>query len=393
MSKRVTITPQIEATIRNSVGDSELDLSKVAVYEARFVSTEPVTKNGVYDGARISASTLHEMADYITASGQALPLHIMHNDRLLPVGKVVSGKVLQLENGEYELRGHFYLPLTEQELISKLDTSTIDEVSIGLLTKHAFCSECQFDYLPLTEDTFMNFMTATCDNGHLVGENGVHVRLHGLDDWSELSLVGQGAANKAKILPRARQSLSKDMMDRLAANKNLEAAIFFTASKINQGETEMSAEYEALLSKYEAEVKAHAETSANLKASTSTVATLEASVSEAKAALEASQKQVAELQASATQTGDEAKTALEAAKKEITEATEKLLPHVKAALVASGVAEDQIPTGLVALAALIEEKGLKLHQAVGASSTKVEMKDVDLTAGKDQRKEAFKLSK
>lgn len=393
MSKRVTITPQLQATIRRAIGDPDLDTSQIIVYEARFVTTEPVKKPGsLWDGARLSASVLQEMAEFMSKEGNAIPLHIMHETGFLPVGKVFNAQTIPMENGETELRGQFYLDAQDTENLRKIDTSIVDEVSIQVGTNHLYCSECNFDYMG-EEAELMNFLTCTCNEGHTVGENGIHVRGVGLKGWVEVSLCGTGAAKKAKILGQSRQRLSKDMVDKLAANKNWEAGLFQLTGtmKLNEGENQMSAEYEALLAKYEAEVKAHAATSAELKASTDKVGTLEASVTELKASVEAKEKEVTELKAAADAalSDDETKVALEAANKEIADAKEILAPHVKAALVASGTAEGDIPQDLAGMTAKIQEAGLKLHQVVGAQSagTKTDV-ETDVV---DHRKGSFKL--
>src|SRR5690606_17876502 len=106
---------------------------------------------------------------------------------------------------------------SEKEVLAKVDSAVVDEVSVGLLTQHAFCSECDFDYFG-PEATFTNIVMATCDQGHEIGVDGVHAKLVGLVDWAELSLVGSGAARNAKVLPKAKHSFKKETLDKLAAD-------------------------------------------------------------------------------------------------------------------------------------------------------------------------------
>ncbi len=114
--------------------------------------------------------------------------------------------------------------------------------------------------------------------------------------------------------------------------------------------------------------------------------------------LEAERAAFAEFKKTATNTA-ETEAALKAAKEaetEMKEATDKVLPHVKAALVASGVAEtDLSEKSLTEMLSIIEEKGLKLHQIVTAGSvTDGGKDDVSLKASAEAaRSEAFKTVK
>jgi hypothetical protein len=117
MSKRVVITPEIQKAIRNSAGDPELDTSNFVVFECRALSTEPLSKNGFYNKAKISHSTIVEMEAFLNRDEKALPLHLMHNDGLLPVGKVFKAATFSMPNGETELRAQFYLPASETDLV------------------------------------------------------------------------------------------------------------------------------------------------------------------------------------------------------------------------------------------------------------------------------------
>jgi len=402
MSKRVPLTPKLQETIRSAIGDPELDASKFAIFEARMVSSEPLTKGGIFNKARISASTIKEMETFLNQPGAAIPLHIMHDDRVLPVGRVFSAKAMNMPNGEVELRGQFLVPLDKSEIVADIENSIVDEVSVGLVTKGILCSECGFDYRG-EDATIMNFIDAECGNGHKIGLDGVHTRLVGLDDFMELSLVGQGAANNPKILPRVKQSMSKEMVERLAASKIPAEACVLTASykmedssktftETNEGESDM-------------DIK---EILAQLTASTSELAEKKVELSQTTAKVEALNGEIVTLTASNKELTDKV-TALEAAKGDSTKdleakllevetqlkaATDMVAPHVKAALVASGVAEKDLPQDLLGQIKLVEEKGLKLHQVIGsgpvASGTKSD--DPALNAGVDHRKEAFKLS-
>jgi hypothetical protein len=231
MSKRLEITPKIAAAIARST-DSSVDPNTVAVFETGALNTLPISKKGtLFDGGRVTETTLREMADYLNNGTNYAPLHVVHDqgDGALPVGRVFAGEVVNNE-GIAELRNLFYLPLdTGAELISKLDTSVIDEVSVGLRTKHITCSECGFDYLG-AEATWEHIYYRTCPNEHELGVNGVHTVSSGLDKYMELSLVSRGAASKTRIYPRAKSLLGEDSYKKLAASGvQPEATILFAS--------------------------------------------------------------------------------------------------------------------------------------------------------------------
>lgn len=407
MSKKISITPQISKQIQFSLGDNVFDTSNLAVYEARFISTEPVKKRGsIWEGGRMTPSVLREMENYINKEGNALPLHVMHETGLLPVGKVFSAKMFEMENGEFELLGQFYVPNTETEILNKIDSSVVDEVSIGVQPAQMLCSECGFDYLGEEAD-FENFFTRTCPEGHTIGLDGVHIRGVGLKSWDEVSLCGTGAANKAKILGQSKQRLSKENVNKLAASDYKSWQAGFVQLTFKQptikGEGKMSVEFTELKNDYTALVAEKTKLEVKLSEAEAKVAELEKEVqdkdkevTEAKAEVEAvkaeadkgSETVIEEAKAEAKEAVEKA----EAAEKEMLEASEKLQPHVKAALVAAGVAVENIPTKLSEMIDMIEKEGLKLHQTFGASKT-----DVTLTSDTDKdearRKAAFKLNK
>ena len=401
MSKRVDITPQIEQWIKLSIGDPEADVSKFVVFESRSLSTEAIKQRGFHNGARLNASVLNEMASYLNTAGNSIPLQIMHDTSVLPVGRVFRGSVSEMDNGETELRTMFYLPADKEQLIKDIEASVIDEVSVNVLTEHAFCSECSFDFFG--EDAFMNRVTLTCGEGHEIGTDGVHVRLTGFSSWAELSLVNRGAAKGAKILPRSRQSMSEDTMKKLAAsgtsNVPVEARLFYSTYKLeNKGDLPMDAkELIAALSAKGEEAAGFKIELANSKASNEA---LTAANTKLAADLATVTTEFAEFKKTAANSA-EVTAAIDAAKLSETkmkEASDKLLPHVKAALVASGVAEtDLSEKSITDMVTMIEEKGLKLHQIVAAGSVTDGGKDDDkLKAAKlaeGYRSEAFKTIK
>jgi regulator of replication initiation timing len=70
------------------------------------------------------------------------------------------------------------------------------------------------------ESDIMNWFEQTCANGHVIGQDGNHIVLSGLDRWLETSFVGAGAADHAKVVGRSRQIMAKGNAEyqRLAAS-------------------------------------------------------------------------------------------------------------------------------------------------------------------------------
>lgn len=231
MSKKVALTDRIKGLIAKAT-DEAVDPSTVTVFECIAINTLPVTKRGtLYHGARLDAATLSEMATFLNEGG-LVPLHVMHEDGILPVGRVFYAETGQTPFGESELRTLFYLPNSETELIAKVDTAVVDEVSIGFMPKTLSCCKCGFDFLG-KDSTFENIWNLTCNNEHTIGEDGVFNYARGLANWMELSLVGRGAANKAKIVGRTKQLLGESEYNRLAASghKPETLTLFATATK------------------------------------------------------------------------------------------------------------------------------------------------------------------
>src|SRR5690606_3498634 len=144
-----------------------------------------------------------------------LPLMSDHELFGEPKGRMFHAGLNYGEDGEIELRALFYLDETEEKLIKKLDSASLDEVSVSFLASSMLCSECGWDYFQF--GTSENFNTRTCENGHTIGEDGVHAELVGLNQFIELSLVARGAADKPKIVGKSQSKLAPQSTYRLAA--------------------------------------------------------------------------------------------------------------------------------------------------------------------------------
>lgn len=228
------------------VADADVSETDIVVFEATVASTRPITKPGsVFDGARISRSTLQAMADAVKSKEQSVPLHTMHRQGdELPIGRVFTAALEDTPNGETELKAQFYLSKSEVDLIEKVNLGILDETSVGMTSVKMTCSKCGWDYRG-EDANFMHFLEQTCENGHTIGESGTHIIMQGLDRWMELSLVSRGASSKAKIHGRAQRLMPQEQQDRIAASGNVPEAVTLFASPTIEKETTMAGTPEA----------------------------------------------------------------------------------------------------------------------------------------------------
>lgn len=197
-AKRIPITPAIKAAITRINAGSEIDFEGIAVYETRTVNTKTLRKRGgLYEGARIDKVVLEEMVESLNNSVEGVPMHLMHDTKMLNVGKAFRAQLVERGDKAWEVVSQFYVPLEESKLVAKLDTGTVDQVSVGLLAKSVMCSHCDFDW---RQAQMRHISQLKCANGHTVGKDGVHVvSTGGLEKWFELSLVDSGASTDARI--------------------------------------------------------------------------------------------------------------------------------------------------------------------------------------------------
>lgn len=243
--KKLTITAAMLERLKKV--NPDVDPDKISVYEATAINTLPIVKKGsIFHGAKMTESTMQEFVEFLLNGGN-VPMHQIHDQSYgLPVGKVFHAEKIQAA-GLPEVRILFYVDNTEDKLIAKIESSTIDEVSIGAETKHMLCSECGFDYKG-EKATAENFWNQTCDEGHTIGTDGVHLSLSGLENWYETSLVSRGAARNAKIVGRAKSLLGEVEYNRLAATGiDPSAKILFATATPNPKSPENSMDTEKLV--------------------------------------------------------------------------------------------------------------------------------------------------
>lgn len=406
MGKRIPMTPELEKSIRAAVGDETLDVSGFAVYETRALSTEAISQSGFYDGARTTHATLMELADKL--GNDTVPLLLMHETYgrdALPVGRVFKGSVFTMANGESELRTLFYIPTDKGTYAKDIDSGLIDEVSVGVGFSHLYCSECGFDFKG-PDAEWSHYWEMTCDQGHQIGLDGVHLRLVGVESWGELSLVHNGAAKDAKIMPISQRKLaaahkgSQMKLAAAAAPRAMAGALNWNSRfSIEKPETNPSTAKEVKMSGDQKDTNSITTLAMNLAEAQAARLAAENVLKDVQAALTKKEEDLAaataKIESLTAASQDAAKVVAERdeAKAKLAAATEKLLPHLEAAVVASGGKKEDTPTELSDMVSYIEEKGLKLHQVMnaGGAVSKEKKTDVDNdTADAAARRAAFK---
>jgi hypothetical protein len=227
------------------------------------------------------------------------------------------------------------------------------------------CSACEFDFLG-EEATSENLRTRTCENGHTIGTDGVHLNMVGLAKLIEVSLVARGAADKPKIVGRSASKLAPASAQRLAARGFEIDGLVCQAS---QGEERVDT------SKLTADlIEAKTQVGVMTAAAETHAAALTAAngrADELQTQLTASQEQVTALQAELETAKGESKT------DEATAASTWLTASLTKLLTAAGKSAENLPTDVAALTAAIdaETQGLTAlipaggSDATGASTT------------------------
>jgi hypothetical protein len=338
------MTPSLVAQIKASVG-SDVDPENFAVFEVIAVNSLPLPgKRGTFfEDAQVTPLTLKQMADSINA-GNHLPLIFNHDLSGIPVGRVFRAELLVAATGELEVRSLFYIDDTNPELAAKVDAGSLDEVSVQFLATQLLCSECDFDYRG-EEATWSNFMERTCANGHTVGTDGVHVRLVGLQTFTELSLVTRGAADKPKIVGKSQSKLAAPLQALAARGFEIDELVC-TASK-----GEFQVDINAVLTQLTDQTTAAATAKAELATATAALTTANANLATAQAT-------IATMEATAGTPAPEV-AELAAAQTEATEAR-AVLTDLYTRLATAAGSQTPAPESIADLKAGIEEHQSKL---------------------------------
>lgn len=200
MAKRVVLTEKMREQVIAKCG-RDVDFSKIVFYQARGISTEPLSQNTIYNKGNLTREALVDMLNLINDPLNTVTLQLMHNGEALPSGKVFYANVVdEPDTGHSALYTLFGISTNHPEIISDVDNGIIDEVSYGFMPKKILCSKCGKDFMD-NDVSFLNFITGTCPECEAVmGENDDHVIVPAVESVSELSLVTRGAAKHAKIL-------------------------------------------------------------------------------------------------------------------------------------------------------------------------------------------------
>lgn len=377
--KQIQLIAKIREQLQAALGPDVEVTDDYAVFESISLNTNPLPgkRGSLFEKAVVPAATLLAMVNHIN-SGNSLPLMIDHRMDGAPKGRIFHAG-LHMSEDAVELRTLFYVDPTEQALIAKINNGTYDEVSVSFLAQKILCSECGFDYRG-EEANWENLLSATCNEGHKIGEDGTHARLTGLEEFVEISLVARGAADNPKIVGPSASKLAPETRERLAAQgfKDFDALICRASTGDN------AVDFNVLITEL-SDVKAE------LKTATASVATLTARAETAETALAAAEE--AKAQAEAAKLA--AEEALEAASgKDEAEAAVAYLSRVlEGVRVAAGKDKGSIPETVAELTAAIDEETSELTAILPVNG--VSQAAGEGTEGKDEAKadfSAFKIS-
>lgn len=355
--KQVQKTAEIIGLLQASFGP-DVNIEDYAVYEAVALNNLPIRqKHPLYEGAVAQDSLLRELVTSI--NGESVALQIAHNTDTLPVGRVFHAKLM----GQ-EVRALFALSkTTEKDYVAKLDQGIVDQVSVNVLPKQILCSECGFDYIG-PDASIMNVFEGQCGNEHALREDGVHAKLHGLGNLTEISLVFKGGAQKARILNRNDQVFGQEAFQRLAASGHSPELLVASVTPSLQ-EDDNNMELTALVDQLTTVKADNTALTASVTALTARADTADAAVATLTAERDALATQVATLEAAAAETPAEAPPAVLAALSDIYKHTQ----------IALGVQAPVVPEKIDDILAGIEAGKAKLTAALVAGGKTIAAAD------------------
>ena len=265
MTKRVVPNETIISKMKSVLGE-DISPDNYVVYKARAISTEEISKRGsnLLNGAIPTENFIRSIVAMANEPQKNVSVHTMHDDRSLPIGRVFDmWEVVEFDSVH---AAYAYLAILKNDenkgVIEKIDGGILDEVSIGFEIKSGKCSVCGWDFFDnnLSEDDKLEHLwNATCANGHVMGKDGAHLVLDEPKSFSEISIVNQGAAHKAKIQEIAKFSLSfedakKDAKSLLAKVGNTTVLTKLESKMTEEEMTAKFAEMEAKLAEMSAKL-------------------------------------------------------------------------------------------------------------------------------------------
>jgi hypothetical protein len=207
--KQLKIDEALTAKIKAASPD--IDITAITVFGAAALNTAPIRqKHPVFFKGVHTDAYLQQMQEMLAAESR--PLQIMHGSSdgdQLPVGRVFHGEISTGTGpgGTNELQTLFWVDNTHPDLIAKINSGTIDQVSVAVLAKQALSNKTGFDFMG-KDVTFENVYGGVDDKGNKMGEGDAHVIIPAIEKWFEMSLVGQGGAEGAKILSSGQLKLA-----------------------------------------------------------------------------------------------------------------------------------------------------------------------------------------
>lgn len=230
--KQITKTPQILSQLRTAYGpDASLD--DLVVFETVLANTQPLRKTGgIFKSARLAQSLLSEITAAINL--ESVPIQVQHDTTTLPFGRLFAAIMPAID----EVRGLFAVDAkAHPDIVQKINSGTLDQVSVGMVNKSLSCNLCNFDYL--ASKSMVNLFTLECDKKHKIGSGGVHVIVTGLDSLFETSLVGRGAVDGARIVGPSESAFQENhkLAASSAANGGHSLAVHLTATPVEEDDT------------------------------------------------------------------------------------------------------------------------------------------------------------
>lgn len=385
MTKRVVLDENLISKMRTVLGE-DISPDNYVVYKVRAISTENISKRGcpLLDGAKPTENFIRSLVAIAKEPKKNISIHTMHESFNLSLGRVIDmWEVMEFDS---VCAAYAYIAILKaddsEDVIEKIDSGILDEVSIGFEIKSGKCSVCGFDFFDndLDAETKIEHQwTATCPNGHTMGQDGAYLIIDEAKSFSEISIVNQGAAHNAKIQEIAKFSLSfedaKKNANTLLAEVGNTTVLTKLESKMTEEEmTAKFAEMEAKMAEMEAKLSA-SEDAAPGEASPADEKTEDAPKADEKKAEDASEESAQEPAeaAPADEEGkeDDAKVALkaeveelkaknEALASELSAAKELFAEEVNKALVAADKEKVSSETELSAMAKALHDANLTL---------------------------------